>query len=298
MLSVDTCCSSEADISANADTSMLHYILKRFFRHKLAVAGIIFIFFVIFCAVFAPLISMHSPFTVSDSANLNPSLQHILGTDAVGRDVFSRLIYGSRVSLLVGILTVTISIGIGTVLGLISGYFGGKIDMVIMRLTDMFMSFPDIMLILVIVSIIGPGLRNIILVLGLLQWPSATRIVRSNVLVIKQEDYIRSCTVLGLHTPRTMFVHILPNTVAPILVYASTGVANAIIAEASLSFLGMGVQPPIPSWGNMLTDAQSLTVLTTQPWLWIPAGLMIFLSVLAVNAIGDGLRDALDTKRL
>jgi len=290
-------CSSKLTEKSEADVSMFRYVAHRFFRHKLAVAGLIFVILIIICALLAPLIAMQNPFIVSDDANLAPYWKHILGTDSVGRDVFSRLIYGARVSLTVGILTVVISIGIGTVLGLLSGYFGGKTDMIIMRLTDMFMSFPDIMLILVIVSIIGPGLRNIIIVLGLLQWPGVTRIVRGNVLVIKQEDYIKSCTVLGLSTFRTLFIHILPNTIAPILVYATTGIASAIITEASLSFLGMGVQPPTPSWGNMLTDAQSLTVLTTQPWLWVPAGTLIFLSVLAINAIGDGLRDALDARQ-
>lgn len=293
----DMDCSNEQVEKSETDISMFRYVAHRFFRHKLAVAGLIFVMLIFLCALFAPLIAMQNPFVVSDNANLAPDWNHILGTDAVGRDVFSRLIYGSRVSLTVGILTVVISAGIGTVLGLLSGYFGGKSDMIIMRLTDMFMSFPDIMLILVIVSIIGPGLRNIIIVLGLLQWPGVTRIVRSNVLVIKQEDYIKSCTVLGLRTSRTLFIHILPNTIAPILVYATTGIASAIITEASLSFLGMGVQPPTPSWGNMLTDAQSLTVLTTQPWLWIPAGTLIFLSVLAINAVGDGLRDALDARQ-
>jgi peptide/nickel transport system permease protein len=293
----DIDCSNEQVEKNETDVSMYRYVAHRFFCHKLAVTGLAFVILIILCALLAPLIATQSPFVVSDNANLVPYWKHILGTDSVGRDVFSRLIYGARVSLTVGVLTVLISVGIGTVLGLLSGYFGGKTDMIIMRLTDMFMSFPDIMLILVIVSIVGPGLRNIIIVLGLLQWPGVTRIVRSNVLVIKQEDYIKSCTVLGLSTSRTLFIHILPNTIAPILVYATTGIASAIITEASLSFLGMGVQPPTPSWGNMLTDAQSLTVLTTQPWLWVPAGTLIFLSVLAINAIGDGLRNALDARQ-
>jgi len=176
-------CSSKLTEKSEADVSMFRYVAHRFFRHKLAVAGLIFVILIIICALLAPLIAMQNPFIVSDDANLAPYWKHILGTDSVGRDVFSRLIYGARVSLTVGILTVVISIGIGTVLGLLSGYFGGKTDMIIMRLTDMFMSFPDIMLILVIVSIIGPGLRNIIIVLGLLQWPGVTRIVRGNVLV-------------------------------------------------------------------------------------------------------------------
>jgi peptide/nickel transport system permease protein len=225
-------------------------------------------------------------------------MQHLLGTDQVGRDVLSRLIYGARVSLTVGLGTVAISVSIGTILGLISGYFGGKIDMLIMRITDIFMSFPDIVLILVVVSIMGPGLANIIIVIGLLRWPSVTRLVRGNVLSIKKMDFVKSAIVLGLKTPRILFLHILPITIAPVLVNATSGMASAIITEASLSFLGMGVQPPMSSWGNMITDAQSISVLTSQPWLWLPPGLLIVLCVLSINFIGDGLRDALDPKNL
>jgi peptide/nickel transport system permease protein len=212
--------------------------------------------------------------------------------------VLSRLIYGARVSLTVGLGTVAISIIIGTILGLVSGYFGGKIDMIMMRITDMFMSFPDIVLILVIVSIMGPGLRNIIIVIGLLRWPSVTRLVRGNVLSIKKMDYVKSAVALGLKTPRILLFHVLPITLAPVLVNATSGMASAIITEASLSFLGMGVQPPMSSWGNMITDAQSISVLTSQPWLWLPPGALIVLCVLSINFIGDGLRDALDPKNL
>ncbi|MNE38129.1 Glutathione transport system permease protein GsiD [compost metagenome] len=185
---------------------------------------------------------------------------------------------------------------IGTVLGLVSGYFGGWVDSVIMRLTDIFMSFPYIMLILVVASIVGPGLVNIILILGVLGWPGVARLVRGNVLSVKESDYVKAGYVLGYSHIRMLFSHILPNVVAPILVYATSGVAGAILDEAALSFLGLGVQPPTPSWGNMLSSAQSLTVLTSQPWLWVPPGLMIILTVLSINFVGDALRDALDPK--
>ncbi|APM39603.1 oligopeptide ABC transporter permease [Clostridium kluyveri] len=286
-LAVETAVTSE---------NYIYLIMKRFKKHKMAVAGVIFICILAVIAIFAPLIAPKSPYAVENLFGAAPSSSHVLGTDQVGRDVLSRLVYGVRVSLIVGIGTMILSVSIGTILGLISGYFGGKIDMIIMRITDIFMSFPQMMLILIVVSIVGPGLKNIIWVLGFLGWPGVTRLVRGNVLSIKQMDYIKSAVVLGFNTPRLLFSHVLPNTMAPILVNATFGIARAIIYEASLSFLGMGVQPPTASWGNMLTDAQALTVLTTKPWLWFPPGIMIIFTVLAFNFIGDGLRDALDPR--
>ncbi len=269
---------------------------RRFKRHKLAVAGLVVIGILTLCAIFAPFITAYKPTTVTDSFGAAPSLQHWLGTDQVGRDQLSRLIYAARVSLAVGLGSIVISAVIGTVLGLISGYFGGWIDSIIMRLTDIFMSFPYIMLILVVASIVGPGLTNIILILGVLGWPGVARLVRGNVLSVKESDYVKAGRVLGFGSVRIIFSHILPNVVAPILVYATSGVAGAILDEAALSFLGLGVQPPTPSWGNMLASAQSLTVLTSQPWLWVPPGVMIILIVLSINFVGDALRDALDPK--
>ncbi|MGZ9585616.1 oligopeptide ABC transporter permease [Paenibacillus marinisediminis] len=271
-------------------------VVERFKRHKLAVAGLVVIVILTLCAIFAPIITPYEPTEITENFSAPPSMEHLLGTDQVGRDQFTRLIYAARVSLSVGIGAVAISAVIGTILGLLSGYFGGWVDHVIMRITDVFMSFPYIMLILVVASIVGPGLLNIILILGVLGWPGVARLVRGNVLSIKEQEYITAGTVLGLRTHIILFRHILPNTMAPILVYATSGVAGAILDEAALSFLGLGVQPPTPSWGNMLSSAQSLTVLTSQPWLWIPPGIMIILAVLSINFIGDALRDALDPK--
>lgn len=277
--------------------SYIKTVVHRFLKHKLAVFGVIVIVVLAICAIFAPIISPQNPYKVTDVFSGSPSSAHLLGTDKVGRDVLSRLIYGARVSLTVGIGAVAISAALGTTLGLVSGYFGGWIDMLVMRITDMFMSFPQMMLIMVIVSIVGPKLSNVIIVLGFLGWPGIARLVRGSTLSVKEADYIKSTVVLGYSTPRILFMHILPNIFAPILVNITFGIANAIIMEASLSFLGLGVQPPTSSWGNMLTDAQSISVLTSQPWLWLPPGLMIIVSVLAVNFIGDGLRDALDPKK-
>jgi peptide/nickel transport system permease protein len=271
-------------------------ITKRFFKHKLAVVGLIIFTIMAIIAVFAPVFAPLSPYEIKGEFSSAPSSAHILGTDQVGRDLLSRLIYASRVSLSVGIGAVAIYITIGTILGALAGYFGKWIDMIIMRLTDIFMSFPYLMVILVLVSVVGPSLFNIILVIGLLGWPSVARLVRGCVLSVKEMDYIKSGVALGYSAPKIVFQHILPNCLAPILVNATFGIASAIILETSLSFLGMGVQPPAASWGNMLTEAQSLTVLGTQPWLWIPPGLMIILSVLSINFMGDGLRDALDPK--
>lgn len=279
------------------EESYIKAVAHRFFKHKLAVAGVGVMIILAVCAILAPIIAPQNPYKVTSIFSGSPSAQHILGTDKVGRDVLSRLIYGARVSLIVGIGAVSISAIIGTTLGLISGYAGGWIDMVIMRLTDMFMSFPQMMLIMVIVSIVGPKLSNLIIVLGFLGWPAIARLVRGSTLSVKESDYIKSTVVLGFKTPRILFMHILPNILAPVLVNITFGIANAIIMEASLSFLGLGVQPPTASWGNMLTDAQSISVLTSQQWLWIPPGVMIIISVLAVNFIGDGLRDALDPKK-
>jgi peptide/nickel transport system permease protein len=278
------------------EESYLKVVATRFFKHKLAVLGLIIFTLLVLMAIFAPLIAPQDPLEVGYDFEAKPSSEHLLGTDQVGRDVFSRLIYASRISLTVGLGAVSIYVIIGTVLGAIAGYVGKWADMIIMRITDVFMSFPFLMVILVLVSVMGPSLFNIILVLGVLGWPPIARLVRGSVLSLKQMDYVKAGVALGYTAPKILINHILPNALAPILVNATFGIASAIITEASLSFLGMGVQPPTASWGNMLTEAQSLTVLAGQPWLWVPPGLMIILAVLSINFMGDGLRDAVDPK--
>ena len=280
------------------EESYLSLIVRRFMKHKLAVAGCAVFFLIALTAIFAPWLAPGSPYEITEEFAAAPSSEHLLGTDQVGRDLLSRLIYGSRVSLSVGLGAVAIYVAIGTVLGAVAGYFGKWVDMVIMRVTDVFMSFPYLMVILVLVSIMGPSLSNIIIVIGLLGWPAIARIVRGSVLSIKEMDYVKAGVALGYSTPKIIFRHILPNCLAPILVNATFGIASAIILEASLSFLGLGVQPPTASWGNILTEAQSLSVLASQPWLWIPPGMMILLAVLAINFMGDGLRDAMDPKSI
>ena len=208
--------------------------------------------------------------------------------------MLSRLLYAARISLLVGILATVISTAIGTALGLAAGYFGGWVDIAIMRFTDMVMSFPYILLVLVAAAIFRPGLWSIILILGFVDWPGAARLVRGNVLSLRESNFVKSSIVAGMPARHILFSEILPNTMAPILVYATTVMAVSMLDEAALSFLGMGVQPPAASLGNMLNSAQSLTVLTSQPWLWIPPGLLIVILVVSINFVGDALRDALD----
>lgn len=269
-------------------------ILKRFMRHKPAVLGFAVFLLLIAAALLAPVIAPFDPNLITADFEATPDTTYWLGTDAIGRDVLSRLIYGARISLFVSIASVLIYTVIGTTFGLIAGFFGGRTDEVIMRMTEIIQSFPSFMVVLVLVSIVGPSVWTITLVLGLLNWVPLCRIVRGNVLTIKNSDYIQAAISVGFGTPHLLFKEILPNVLSSIFVNATFGIASAILTESSLSFLGMGIQPPIASWGNMLSQAQSLTVLSSQPWLWIPAGILIVIAVLAINFIGDGLRDAFD----
>ncbi|WP_324716868.1 oligopeptide ABC transporter permease [Carboxydochorda subterranea] len=270
---------------------------RRFLRHRPAVASLVVLLLIALAAALAPALSPHDPYALDPTAfGAPPSAAHPFGTDAVGRDVLSRLLYASRVSLLVGVSAVAINVVLGTLLGGIAGWAGGAVDAAIMRVTDMVLAFPLLMLILVLVSVLGPGLTNVVLVLGLLGWPQVARLVRAEVLRLKQQEFVTAARAIGCRGPRILFLHLLPNAFAPVLVTATFLTAQAIVIEASLSFLGMGVQPPTPSWGNLLTDAQSMAVLEQMPWLWAPAGALTVLAVLSINFVGDGLRDALDPR--
>jgi peptide/nickel transport system permease protein len=274
----------------------MSFVIRRFRRHKLAVAGLVLVVLLVLVALLAPVIAPYNPNEIGTEFQAPPSAAHVIGTDALGRDVLSRLIYGTRISLSVGVVSVSLYVAIGIILGAVAGYYGGIIDVIIMRISDMVMSFPSLMLILVVVSLIGPSIYNVMLVLGLLGWPQVTRIVRGEFLKLRGQDFVQAGRALGAPDARLIFRHLLPNALSPVLVAATFGTAVAILSEAALSFLGMGVQPPTASWGNMLTDAQSLSILESMPWLWVPAGGAIFLSVLCINFVGDGLRDALDPR--
>lgn len=269
-------------------------VFRRFRHHRLAVIGLFVTAILAGAALLAPWIAPYDPDAIVGTFSGAPCREFWLGTDQIGRDVLSRLLYAMRISLLVGVLATLISTGIGVLLGLIAGYFGGVADMVIMRFTDMVMSFPYILLVLVAAAIFRPGLWNIILILGFVDWPGIARLVRGNVLSLRETNFVKGAIVAGMPVRHILFSEILPNTVAPILVYATSVLALSMLDEAALSFLGLGVQPPAASLGNMLNGAQSLTVLTKQPWLWLPPGILIVVLVMAINFIGDALRDALD----
>lgn len=272
-------------------------VWSRFRRHKLAVVGLVVLLVMIAIAILAPVLAPHAPNAIS-LANYRkpPSADYLLGTDSQGRDVLSRLMYAARISLSVGIVAVAIYVVIGTVLGGLAGFFGGWVDGVIMRLADMVLSFPSIIVIITIVSILGPSILNVMLVIGFMGWPPISRLVRGEFLTLRDRDFVIASRATGANDGRIIFRHVLPNATTPVIVNATFGMAQAILLEAALSFLGLGVQPPTASWGNMLNAAQSITTLESMPWLWIPPGVAIVIAVLAINFVGDGLRDALDPR--
>ena len=278
----------------NLNETYMQMVLRRFRAHHLAKISLLILVVVGLAALFAPVVAPYDPDAIVGTFSGAPCKEFILGTDQIGRDVFSRLLYATRISLLVGILATAISTVIGVVLGLIAGYFGGVADMILMRFTDMVMSFPYILLVLVAAAIFKPGLWSIILILGFVDWPGVARLVRGNVLSLRETNFVKGNVVAGMPLRHILFSEILPNTVAPILVYATSVMAISMLDEAALSFLGMGVQPPMASLGNMLNGAQSITVLTSQPWLWLPPGIMIVVLVISINFVGDALRDAFD----
>lgn len=274
--------------------SYIRSVVRRFRRHKLGMASLILLAVIILAAIAGPFLSPYGETARVGGFKQPPSAQNWLGTDLNGRDVLTRLLYGTRVSLLVGFMVTLMSTTIGVTLGLLSGYFGSFADIVIMRVTDMVMSFPYILLVLMAAAVFEPGLWNIILILGFVDWPGVARLVRGNVLSIKEKPYIKRTIVQGLPHRHLLIAEILPNTVAPILIHATSVMAFSILDETALSYLGLGVAPPAASLGNLLGEAKNATVLTRLPWIWMPSGIMIILTVMAINFIGDALRDAVD----
>jgi len=266
-------------------------------RNKLAVFGTIILSLLILLSIIAPIISPYGRDTV-DLLNIEsaPTAKHILGTDELGRDIFTRIIYGGQVSLSVGVLATLIQLAIGISLGAIAGYFGGITDKIIMRFVDIIMCFPFMVIAITIASILGPSIWNVMIIIGILGWPKIARIVRAEILSLKEREFIEAAKALGLDSKDIILKHIIHNIYAPIIVYGTLGIAQGILSEASLSFLGMGVKQPQPSWGNMLSAAQNMRVLQSEWWLWVPPGLLVFLTIISINFLGDGLRDALDPK--
>jgi ABC-type dipeptide/oligopeptide/nickel transport system permease subunit len=270
-------------------------LLKRFYNNKLGVLGAILVLIVIFLAIFAPVISPYSPEEMNILYKRQaPQKDFIFGTDKFGRDIFSRIIYGSRVSLTVGIISVGIGVFFGIILGLYSGYTGNIFDSIIMWFMDMLMSFPSILLALVVITVLGSSIINTMIAIGITYIPTFTRIVRGSVMEVRDQEFVEAARVVGAKDFKILFKHILPNVTAPIIVQATLALSGAILTEATLSFLGLGVQPPMPSWGSMLSDSRSYMELA--PWTVIFPSIAIMFSVLGFNILGDGLRDVLDPK--
>ncbi|MGB9668477.1 MAG: ABC transporter permease [Thermosulfidibacteraceae bacterium] len=259
--------------------------------------GLVLVSVVLLLALFAPFIAPYPYDRIDANAVLlPPSLEHPFGTDYLGRDVLSRVLYGARVSTIVGFISVAISTVIGMVLGAISGYFGGWVDSLIMRFVDVMLCFPTFFLILAIVSIFKPSMFNIMIIIGLTSWMTPTRLVRAEVLVIREQAYVLYAKVIGLPWWKIIMKHIIPNSFGPLLVSATMGIAQAVLVESALSFLGIGVQPPIPSWGQMLSSGKDLIDIAW--WLTVFPGLAIFITVLSYNLLGEGLRRMLDPKEV
>jgi len=270
---------------------------RQFRRNRPALAGLALIGLLYVVALIAPYLAPFDPIAQHDIARtsyLAPSASHWFGTDKFGRDILSRILYGARISLSIGFVATAISITVGTLVGAVAGYFGGRVDAVLMRGTDLVLAFPRLVLLIMIVALFGPSITVIILVLGLTQWPGTTRIVRADVLSLREREYVQAAHALGLSHARIILRHLLPNVLAPVIVTATLGIGSTIVMEASLSFLGLGVQAPTPTWGGMIAEGRDN--LLGAWWVATFPGLIIVAAVLAFNLVGDGLRDALDPR--
>lgn len=290
------------------ERTMRSIIWRQFRRHQMAVVSLFILGMLIFGAIFVPVLSPYDPEASSmRERSQPPSLVHPMGTDTLGRDILTRLLYGGRVSLTIGLLATVVGIGIGTTVGAMAGYYGGVIDNLLMRFTDLFIALPRIFMLIIMTLLMrsldvgilsaNGGVGGIVLILGILSWTSVARIVRGQFLGLKQKEFVEAARTLGIQSQRIVFRHVLPNTATPIIVAATLLVAATIISESGLSFLGFGVQPPTPTWGNMLRSAQD-EMRKGNWWMAVFPGLMIFLTVISINYIGDGLRDALDPRKL
>ncbi|MFN8444563.1 MAG: ABC transporter permease [Caldilineaceae bacterium] len=282
----------QQELRTRAPDSPLRKALRRFRRHRLAMVGIT----IIVLLVLAALLGSQTAALEQNLRAMNkpPSPDHLFGTDRIGRDILARTLVGGRISLAVGLVAVLFSTSIGIVLGAIAGFSGGWVDQVIMRVVDVVLSFPVIILLLCVASLVGPSIFNVMAMIGLLTWPTPCRIMRGQFLALRERAFVEAARCLGVTNFNISVRHIIPNAIAPVLVYASFAVATAVLLEAGLSYLGLGVQPPTPSWGNMLNTARNISTMERTSWQWIPPAIMTVLFVLAVNFVGDGIRDALD----
>ncbi|MEO3945556.1 oligopeptide ABC transporter permease [Gorillibacterium sp. CAU 1737] len=278
--------------------------LRRLFKNKLAMGGLFVLVFMILLCFVGPYFSSH----VNDMSNVArgnkpPNATNWLGTDKLGRDIFTRVMLAGRISLSVGIVAMLVSVTIGSIFGAVAGYYGKWVDTIMMRFTDILMCIPTLPLLIILGSILGdlkipPSTRiyYVMLLIGLLSWPGLARLVRGQVLSLRELEYMQAAEALGLRDKRKIFRHLLPNTLPTIIVVATLTVASSVLSETVLSYLGLGVIPPTPSWGNLISEANNIIVLQKRPWLWVPPGVAIFLTVIAINTLGDGLRDAFDPK--
>jgi peptide/nickel transport system permease protein len=272
-------------------------LLRRFLRNRPAVASTFVLLGIVLLALLAPVIERHPYDRMELRARSSPpSAEHWLGTDRIGRDIWSRTIHGARISLVVGFAATAIAVVIGVTLGALAGYHGGWVETLIMRATDVLMTFPPIIIMLTLAAFAPRGLWTIVAIIGGLSWPGVARLVRAQFLTLKEQEFVAAAVALGNGGGRVMWLHILPNALPPLMAMISFGVGNAILTEAGLSFLGLGVPPPSPSWGTMLEAARNLDILRNLPWAWLPPAFMTVVTVLSVNFIGDGLRDAADAR--
>lgn len=278
-------------------SAMAKRSLNKMVSNKLGMIGFIIVFTMIIMAILAPVLTNIDP-TATDMSAINkpPGAKHLLGTDSIGRDLYSRLLYGARISIFIGIISALSTSIIGTTLGLIAGYFRGKIDSILVRISEVIQTVPMIILVMVLVTIIGPGVKNMILVFSFTGWMTVFRIVRNEVLRLREETYVEVNRAFGISDSRIMFSQILPNTLSPIIVATTINVAFFILQETELSFLGLGVPTNIATWGTIINGAKSLTVIENQWWLWIIPGIVISLFIMSINFFGDALRDVLDPK--
>lgn len=265
-------------------------------RNKTAMVGLVIVMVMIFLAVFAPLLTHYDPNAVNAAATFQPpgTSGHLFGTDEVGRDLYTRILYGARVSLIVAFGGTIVAGIIGVLLGLVAGYCGGVVDTIIMRIMDGMLAFPYILMAIILMTVLGSGIFNVILAIGIGNIPSFARVIRGEVHIIKNEEYCNAARVIGVSKTRMLFMHILPNTISPLIVYATLNIASAIISEAALSFLGLGISAPTASWGSILRGGKD--VLNTSPYIAAISGIFILITVLGFNLLGDGVRDVLDPK--
>lgn len=271
--------------------------LRRFMRHRPAMIAVAVLSVIVIVSAFAQIFAPF-PYDQIDlrAAAQPPSAEHLLGTDRVGRDILSRTLYGGQISLLVGVGATAIAAVIGVIIGAIAGHYRGKADAILMRITDTFMTFPSIVIMLTLAALLPRSVWNLVLIIGFLSWPGVARLVRAQFLSLREAEFVTACRCLGVPDRRIIVLHIFPNVLAPLVALITFSIGSIILTEAGLSFLGLGVAPPIPSWGNMLEPARNLDILVNLTWTWIPPALMIVLTVLCVNFIGDGIRDAIDPR--